>query len=561
MAGYGALAGWADLIDRINVFPVADGDTGTNLRISLAPLRDPECGKTALLLGSGAVGNAGNIAAAFFVHFVRAREPAELAARSRHGANSAWEAVAAPRKGTMLSVFDTLAASLEAGGVTAHQDLADRLRQTVADGPQHLDVLARAGVVDAGALAMYIFFASFFQYLAGADAVQVPVLESFPGRLRPAGIPQAEGDTFCVDTEIALSTPSAPVRDQLGRLGDSVVARQDRGRLKIHVHTREPASLREHLDGFGRILHWSDHPITSQTRRETPANDEPQGLHLLTDAAGSLSDELAGRYNIGLLDSYIISQDRARPERCCDPEEIYRLMREGQRIGTAQASAVERHQHYRCLVDRHHTVLYLCVGSAYTGNLATALAWKKQHDPEDRFLVVDTGAASGRLGLIVLLTARAVCQGASREEALCLARRLVHSCMELVFIDELRYLAAGGRISRTKGLFGDLLGMKPVISPQAEGVRTVGTVRNSRQQLDLLQDHLRATARADTDQVVLLQYSDNRTWVRKHVLPLIRHLLPQAEIHLVPLSLTSGVHMGPGTWAVAFQGTETGPTT
>jgi hypothetical protein len=52
--------------------------------------------------------------------------------------------------------------------------------------------------------------------------------------------------------------------------------------------------------------------------------------------------------------------------------------------------------------------------------------------------------------------------------------------------------------------------------------------------------------------LVLLQYSDNRGWVEETVRPRVRSILPEAELLLVPLSLTSGVHMGPGTWSLAF---------
>ncbi|HEB68436.1 MAG TPA: DAK2 domain-containing protein, partial [Desulfobulbus sp.] len=115
--GYESLAVWSDLLDRINVFPVADGDTGTNLRISLAPLLDLEAGRqlTVARLGCSAIGNSGNIAAAFFREFVRAEGPENLAVQAETGWDRAWQAVADPRSGTMLSIFEVLAAALEPG--------------------------------------------------------------------------------------------------------------------------------------------------------------------------------------------------------------------------------------------------------------------------------------------------------------------------------------------------------------------------------------------------------------------------------------------------------------
>ena len=113
-SGYENLSAWADLLDRINVFPVADGDTGANLRISLAPLRDNkgDTTQTLNLLARCATGNSGNIAAAFFQEFCQAESFAELAEKAALGRAKAWQSLAKPQVGTMLNVFDCLAASL-----------------------------------------------------------------------------------------------------------------------------------------------------------------------------------------------------------------------------------------------------------------------------------------------------------------------------------------------------------------------------------------------------------------------------------------------------------------
>ncbi|MDD3815470.1 MAG: hypothetical protein PHZ02_12595, partial [Desulfocapsaceae bacterium] len=91
-SGYENLSAWSDLLDRINVFPVADGDTGANLRISLAPLRDCEADKaqTLELLTRCATGNSGNIAAAFFQEFLQSEGFAVLAGNAQRGRDKAW---------------------------------------------------------------------------------------------------------------------------------------------------------------------------------------------------------------------------------------------------------------------------------------------------------------------------------------------------------------------------------------------------------------------------------------------------------------------------------------
>ena len=272
----------------------------------------------------------------------------------------------------------------------------------------------------------------------------------------------------------------------------------------------------------------------------------------MTDAAGSISREATADLGVTILDSYITIGERSLPETHIVPEELYAAMRRGVKVSTAQASVFERHEHYQSVLDRYPRVLYLCVGSAFTGNYGAALAWQQQHDRGGRFTVIDSGAASGRLGLLALATARFARENRDAEEVTRFAREGVARCQEYVFLDTLRYLAAGGRLSRTSAFFGDMLHMKPVITPLAEGVRKVGVVRNRTEQLNFAVEKLTAALEQNGRAAIMIEYTDNIAWVTQNVQPEIVRCRPKAEIILHPLSLTSGVHMGPGTWAVAL---------
>ena len=227
-------------------------------------------------------------------------------------------------------------------------------------------------------------------------------------------------------------------------------------------------------------------------------------------------------------------------------------MRSGIKVSTSQASVFERHQYYQGLLQRYPRVLYLCVGSVFTGNHAVALEWKKANDPEDRFTIIDTQAASGRLGILVVAAARFARESRNAEAVIAFARANAARCQEYVFLDKLQYLAAGGRLSRTSAFFGDMLHMKPIISPLAEGAKKMGVVRDRAGQLAFALERLAAALGEDKKALIMLEYTDNTAWVEGTVQPEIARRHPAAEILLHPMSLTSGAHMGPGTWAVAF---------
>ncbi len=553
--GYECLVSWADLLDRINVYPVADGDTGTNLKISLAPLRDFARDKKNIgrQLALAALGNSGNIAAAFFGEFIKAENFAQLAAQTAAGRDQAWAAVRAPQEGTMLTVFASLAEILadeKIGPEQAFLPVGDYLQKAVPSGVVLLPELEQAGVVDSGALGMFIYFDGFFKSLAGCDDL-CPVTELFKGRLRIRDSYNAPlTGSYCVDAVIDVAGTCDDLEKKLDRLGESLVLVPDESCLKIHIHTPDPVNLLAELDSAARVVKWSKQDLDARNRIVPEL--EGQAIHIVTDAAGSITRKIATNHGITLLDSYIVSDAESRPESCCSPEQIYSCLRKGGRLSTAQASTFERRQCYEALIRQFPAVLYLCVGAVFTGNYAAVTAWKKNNDPTDRLKVYDTGAASGRLAVIALLTARFAGQASSPDQVIDFAGQAIENCQEYVFIDQLKYLAAGGRLAKTGGFFGDLLRMKPVITPTRQGAKKVGVVHNRAGQLQFALDRLGEKLSHDFPGLIMLQYSDNKKWLAAEVQARIYSLYPQAEIMLTPLSLTSGVHMGPGSWGVAF---------
>ena len=556
--GYERLSAWSDLLDQINVFPVADADTGRNLMVSLAPLHRSEALTETILhrLLVSATGNSGNIAACFFAGFV-AEDPSKNLCRAiKIGRERAWQAISDPKPGTILTIFDTLLTTIESAPTepltAAYPALIERLEESVHATAETLPELKAAGVVDAGALGMFIFMEGFLSRLAGEGNGFRPITETFRHKLKPSLVIEAgTGEGFCVDTLVEIDKNGDSSLETLVPYGNSLVVQREPERLKIHLHTVHHEAVRKQLEEMGRVVQWSATDM-GRPSGSRPASDKPPAIHVVTDAAGSITRQDAARLGMTLLDSYIVVGDKALPETLIDPAEIYALMRRGVRVTTAQASVFERHQRYQSIISRYGTALYLCVGSVYTGNFREAAAWKENNDPDNRLTVIDTGLASGRLGIVALATARHAGRIDRAEEVIRFAATAVRKSGEYIFLDRLQYLVAGGRLSKTKGYFGDFFHLKPVISPTADGAVKAGTVRNQGEQLEFALEKLAKDLEPDASSLILLEYSDNRQWVEDTVLREIENRYPSAEIVLQPLSLTSGVHMGPGTWGVAY---------
>jgi uncharacterized protein len=415
-----------------------------------------------------------------------------------------------------------------------------------------LPKLKKAEVVDAGALGMYIFFEGFFYSLAGKEDNHRPVTEVFKNSLHIATSFREEAETgYCVDFVLQSPTLSNEELVRITQTQDNAVIIPEGDIYKIHLHTEDREKMKAQIAKLGSMLNWEEDNLALQTREFMNAKTG-QILHIMTDAAGSVTRKDAKKYGLTLLNSYLTVGEKCLPETYFNSEEVYAAMRQGVKVSTSQASVYERHQFYASVLNRFEKVLYLCVGSVFTGNYNVVMEWKKNHDPQNRILVIDTGAASGRLGVITLAAARYLAKTNDMEKTFAFTQRAVQIGEEYVFLDKLHYLAAGGRLSKTSAFFGDMLKMKPVISPQPEGAKKVGVVKNREDQLKMAWTRLAASLKNDSRTLIMLEYSDNQDWVEGTVKKMLEKRYPQAEIILQPLSLTSGAHMGPGTWAVAF---------
>lgn len=550
-AGYERMAAWSDLLDDINLYPVADADTGRNLRISLAPLKNPGHKALAETLLLSATGNSGNIANAFFSEFTAMDVPDNLRSAARAGNAAAWRSLLDPKPGTILSVFDALSTALAPWPAKLSNDafspIMEALKTAVLSTAETLPELKQAGVVDAGALGMFIFFEGFFHRLTGCSDPFFSLPALFGNRLRISGSPVIHSeDDYCIDVVMHPSGSKEETVRRISGLGHHVVSVSTGNQMKVHFHASNAVSARAELSKLGSLIRFDHEKI--EGLKPTLSS---RTLHLVTDAAGSLTRKTARELGITLLESYILMDDRSIPETLVSPDTLYETLRKGVKITTAQASSFERSQYYESLVSRHDRVLYLCVGSAYTGNHKFASGWSARHSLGSRMTLIDTGAASGKLGLLAHHAVRYAAFGKEPSDVVQYIQKILPLCDELLFPDQLKYLVAGGRLSKTKGFFGDLLSLKPVIRPAPEGVQKLGLVKNREAQIEFTLEYLRQHLDG-TPAELLIEFTDNREWILNEAKPRIEALLPAALIILEPMSLTSGVHLGPGAWGVAF---------
>ena len=273
-----AAAGWLEKssseIDALNVFPVPDGDTGTNMLLTMRSLveeayRAPDhsaaavaqaMAKGALL---GARGNSGVILSQILRGLAQGLTEketftaVELASALQQSAATAYSGLSNPVEGTMLTVIKDVAAAVQAqvsgGGddlVLLMEAAVDAAGESVGNTPNLLQVLREAGVVDAGGQGLYTILEGALRYLRGeVEQMRFRKPQIIVGNVHATKLPEmiaADEDPYGYCTEFLLKGEKIDtdrIKKKLEKKGESLIVVGDEAAVRIHVHTLDPGEV------------------------------------------------------------------------------------------------------------------------------------------------------------------------------------------------------------------------------------------------------------------------------------------------------------------------------
>ena len=271
-------------INDLNIFPVPDGDTGTNMSMTvmsaakaLEEFDGTSAGEAAGIAASamlrGARGNSGVITSLIFRGFAQGLKDMEevngknLAAALGIGVDAAYKAVMKPTEGTILTVARMAyeagveAAKEDSSAVFVWQAICDKANEALAITPELLPVLKKAGVVDAGGKGLCVIFEGMLSVIK--DGVVVEYDDSVEVTVDTFDSAAAEFDedinfTYCTEFIVGRNpeeeTDPQLLREYLETIGDCVVVVSDEEIIKVHVHTEQPGNALTKGLEFGQLL-------------------------------------------------------------------------------------------------------------------------------------------------------------------------------------------------------------------------------------------------------------------------------------------------------------------
>ncbi|MGL5347379.1 MAG: DAK2 domain-containing protein [Peptostreptococcaceae bacterium] len=281
VSGANNLQNHRDLVDKLNVFPVPDGDTGTNMSLTISYAMKElskvesdsitEIGK-ALSKGSlmGARGNSGVILSQIIRGFAKSIEGKEklsaedLAKAFKNGSDTAYKAVIKPIEGTILTVvresgeYAVKACKKEKELIPFLEMVIKEANASLERTPDLLKNLKDAGVVDSGGKGLVLIYEGMLAVLKGnpidvqdIKVTEVQTVDTGANAINPDDI------KFCYCTEFILESnqiSDAQIRDMMLKYGDSLAVVGDEGIIKVHVHTNDPGLVLQDALKYGQLV-------------------------------------------------------------------------------------------------------------------------------------------------------------------------------------------------------------------------------------------------------------------------------------------------------------------
>ncbi len=280
VSGANNLKNHKDLVDKLNVFPVPDGDTGTNMSLTIScaikelnKIEKDDIGQLgkALSKGSlmGARGNSGVILSQIIRGIAKSIEGKEkltsmdIAEALKNGSDTAYKAVIKPVEGTILTVvresseYALKAAALEEDIIEFMKLLVKEANNSLNRTPELLHALKEAGVVDSGGKGLVLVYEGMLKSLEGQFVESQEVQTTETTLVQVENKVSTEDIKFQYCTEFILETDKISdlkMRDIMIKYGDSLVVVGDDGIIKVHVHTNTPGTVLQEALAFGQLL-------------------------------------------------------------------------------------------------------------------------------------------------------------------------------------------------------------------------------------------------------------------------------------------------------------------
>ena len=566
-----------EILDRINVFPVPDSDTGSNLTATMQAILNGLKQSSPSLAGvsstvassalTGARGNSGVIMAQFFQglreglaghlrvsasHFVQA---------ARRAAHEAWEALASPCEGTILTVIRDFVDHVEKRSerwkdfLTILEAGLREARRSLARTKEKLAALRKAGVVDAGALGFVHFLEGFVAALRG-EAVELP-MEVSDEPETPSDPRRLSGRIdfrYCTEAIVeGKRIDRQRLKRELEPFGDSIVVAGSEDEAHMHIHSNAPAFALDVLSEFGEVRSRRIEDMLAGLELSATTT-EREGIALVTDSVCDLPQGVLKTNGIHVVPAQVAFGDETLRDGVeISPREFYaRLATDPVFPKTSQPTPNDFLLLYRYLALYYASVLSVHLSSEVSGTYQTAVSAARTVNRETGLpiRVEDSRTASVAEGLVVWAAARAIDAGLPLERCGEVVHTAAAGASIFVFVPSVKYFVRGGRLSPVQGRIAEWCRITPILTVKDGTVAPIGRVVGRRNAIKKTFALVIQNAERMREPMFAIAHSAAPELAR-HYADLLSDRFLQAAVVITEAGPALGAHAGPGGAAIA----------
>ena len=566
-------------INKINVFPVPDQDTGTNLARTLEGIKKAiedkefkdlqEISETILEEALiSAQGNAGVIYTGFLSGFLPKlnKNPVDaekLAEAFEEGRKKAWKSMINPKRGTILDVIDVTAkvfkkeAEKERDIVEIFKKVIEKAKDAVLATREKMEVLRKANVVDAGALGFLIILESYLEALQpqftkakGEKEIPSEKVKRFIQVLR---------NRYEVVALILNPKNGEKAREKLEKLGNCLDIVEVGNKMKIHIHTDYPDEVRDVMRKIGKIKNLRIQDMAKEVAGEPSLRKVSIGI--VTDDVASLSQKIVERYQIEIVNVIFEWKDLEKIEG----KNIYQKIKRAYEIGietrpkTSQPPPKAYFEAFKKQLQKFEKVLCFTLSSKLSGcfNSATQGREMLTEKEKKKVFIFDTQNAAGGQSLFILRAIEMIQEKREIEEIIEKLKILIPKTKLYIILADPKGVELLGRITKSQANWIrrlKKLGIHPLIEIK-KGVLKKGGMIFAKDEAEAIFKKIEKESKKEKKLEkkirVIINHADNLEGAKK-----LKNLLKKIEAEVSFISEGSPVVCavpGPGTLISAWQ--------
>jgi uncharacterized protein len=475
-------------LNKINVFPVADGDTGTNLNalmsaiIEKAELKETPYETMKSISDAaiyGARGNSGIIFAQYIVGMTKdmihesVLTLEHLSKMFANAVKSAYQAISNPVEGTMITLMRALSNAIDhlknKDVIEAFEASSLILDQELKETPEKLEVLKKNNVVDAGAKGFYHFFLGFVSALKNEDVdIVVQQKIEYQSDVHDDVSEKPLKNRYCTEAYIKGDALNAEnIREKISQLGDSIVVAGYESALKIHIHTDVPNRFFETIESHGQII---EQKVDDMFKQYETVHERKYPIALITDSIADLPSVFVDQEQIHQIPITLFINDVAYFDKLTiKNERLYQIMDDYKVYPTSAQPNLKVVENYLSFITSYYDeIIIMNVSSKMSGTYGV-FEKAAASFPDKKILLVDTKQNSGAEGLMVHEVALWIKAGLTFNQIKEKLDGLSLRTKILVSVPTLKYMVRSGRLKKVTGMIGKVMNLKPVISIDAHG--------------------------------------------------------------------------------------------